>query len=92
MASYIFWVVDPKPRPGDIRYPELFGAHAMNFVRVQVHEAGAALSIIRNIYHSAPWALRLPDDNLDPDHEDDGPSLEDCVGKEYYKQMGLKPH
>lgn len=88
--TYSYPAGDPNPRPGELRYPELFGQ--IPFVRVQIHETGAALTHIRNLYHPGPWAPRLPDGDLDPDHGDDGPSLEDCVGRDYYKQMGLKPH
>lgn len=63
----------------------------MNYVRTQIHELGASLSLLRNAYHPGPWANRLPDNNLDPTHDDDGPSLEECVGRKYYEQMGLKP-
>jgi hypothetical protein len=90
--TYAYPSGDTRPRPGDLRYPELFGQLTMEFVRVQIHEAGAALSAIRNIYHPGPWARRLPDGGLDSDHQDDGPSLEDCVGRIYFQQMGLKPH
>jgi hypothetical protein len=81
-----------KPRPADRRYPELFGQTSMEYIRVQIHEMGAALSAIRNLYHPGPWPPRLPDGHLDPQHEDDGPSLEDCVGRHYFQQMGLTPH
>ena len=90
--TYSHPAADPTPRPGELRYPELFGQISMDYIRVQIHETGAALSLIRNAYHPGPWALRLPDGGLDPTHDDDGPSLEDCVGREYYKQLKLTPH
>jgi YD repeat-containing protein len=78
-------------RPGELRYPELFLAPGMVWGRVQVHELGAALTHIRNKYHPGPYAPRLPD-KLDPDHRDDGPSMEDCVGRKYYAAKGLTSH
>jgi hypothetical protein len=81
---------DPTPRPGEKRYPELFAQMTMIYVRVQIHETGAALTVIRDQYHPAPYAPL--DKNLDPEHGDDGPALEDCVGKTYYQQKGLTPH
>ncbi|HEY0765342.1 MAG TPA: PKD domain-containing protein, partial [Pyrinomonadaceae bacterium] len=89
--NYAYPDGDPKARPGELRYPELFGQTQMNYVRVQIHELGASLSAIRDIYHPAMWKRRLEDEGLDPDHDDDGPSLENCVGREYYKQMHLTP-
>ncbi|HZN09313.1 MAG TPA: hypothetical protein VFB65_21135 [Pyrinomonadaceae bacterium] len=89
--TYAYPKAGPGSRPGDRRYPELFKQITMDYVRVQVHETGAALSLIRNIYHPGPWASRLPDRELDPEHKDDGPALEDCVGRNYYSQMGLTP-
>jgi hypothetical protein len=80
-----------KTRPGEKRYPELFGLLTMDYIRVQIHELGASLSDIRNLYHPAMWRRRIDDNNLDPEHDDDGPSLEECVGSEYYKQLGLRP-
>jgi len=88
--TYSYPAGDLSARPGELRYPELFGQ--LLYVRVQIHETGAALSYIRDLYHPGPWAIRLNDGGLDPDHTDDGPSLEDCVGREYYKQMGLTAH
>jgi hypothetical protein len=81
-----------NPRPADRRYPELFGQASMDYIRVQIHETGASLSAIRDIYHPGPWKPRLDDGNLDPNHPDDGPALEDCVGRTYFQQLGLKPH
>jgi len=89
--NYAYPAGDPTLRPGEKRYPELFGLPMMNYVRVQIHELGGSLTALRNTYHPAMWPDRLPDDNLDPAHKDDGPSLENCVGREYYKQMGLTP-
>jgi len=89
--NYAYPKGDPSARAGDLRYPELFGAISMEYVRVQIHELGVSLSAIRDIYHPGPGIPILPND-LDPGHEDDGPALEDCVGKKYYQQMGLKPH
>ena len=96
-ASDPFWTYsypagDFSSRPGEKRYPELFNDISMTYVRVQIHETGAALSLLRNMYHPGPWPARLDDGGLDPTHDDDGPSLENCVGQEYYKQMGLTPH
>jgi hypothetical protein len=88
--TYSYPAGDSHPRPGELRYPELLGQ--LLYVRVQIHETGSALTHLRNLYHPGPWAPRLPDGGLDPDHSDDGPSLEDCVGRHYYKQMGLTPH
>ena len=90
--TYTYPQADPRPRAGDLRYPELFGQISMDYIRVQIHETGAALTHIRDKYHPGPWASRLPDGGLDPTHPDDGPALEDCVGRIYYKQMGLTPH
>lgn len=90
--TYSYPKADPSERAGEKRYPELFSAISMDYIRVQIHETGAALSAVRNIYHPGPWAPRLDDRNLDPGHPDDGPALEDCVGREYFKQMGLTPH
>jgi len=90
--NYAYPKAIAKPRPADRRYPELFGQMSMDYIRVQIHETGAALSAIRDIYHPAPWARRLKDGGLDPEHDDDGPSLEDCVGRIYFQQMGLTPH
>jgi hypothetical protein len=90
--TYAYPKADLTTRPGEQRYPELFGQRSMDYVRVQIHETGASLSAIRNIYHPGPWKPRLDDGGLDPNHDDDGPSLEDCVGRNYYQQMGLKPH
>jgi hypothetical protein len=89
--NYAYPAGDLRIRAGEKRYPELFGQGDMTYVRVQIHELGASLSAIRDIYHPAMWARRLPDENLDPDHRDDGPSLEECVGRYYYEQLGLTP-
>jgi len=89
--NYAYPAASFEARPGELRYPELFGDATMTYVRVQIHETAASLSAIRNLYHPGPWAPRLNDGGLDPDHQDDGPSLEDCVGRQYYKQMGLTP-
>jgi hypothetical protein len=88
--NYAYPKADPKPRPGELVYPELFSQISMDYVRVQIHELAVSLSAIRDIYHPAPWAL-LNDGGLDPKHGDDGPALEDCVGSTYYQQMGLTP-
>jgi hypothetical protein len=81
-----------KVRPAESRYPELFGAPGMDYVRIQLHETGAQLSTIRDRYHAGPWARPLPDGGLYPDgHPDDGPAMEDCVGKKYYENKGLTP-
>lgn len=87
--TYAYPKAGPAARAGEKRYPELYGPMSMDYVRVQIHEAGAALTLIRDMYHPAMW---MPFENkLDPDHPDDGPVLEDCVGENYYKQLGLTP-
>jgi hypothetical protein len=88
--TYAYPKAGPKTRPGEQVYPELFTQISMEYVRVQIHETGAALSAIRDIYHPAPWAPL--EQRLDPGHPDDGPALEDCVGRTYFQQMGLTPH
>ena len=88
--NYAYPQGDRRTRPGERRYPELFGAMSMDYIRVQIHETAVSLTGIRNIYHSGPWARTMPND-LDPTHDDDGPALEDCVGRKYYEQMGLTP-
>ena len=88
--NYAYPQGDRRTRPGERRYPELFGAMSMDYIRVQIHETAVSLTGIRNIYHSGPWAPTMPND-LDPTHDDDGPALEDCVGRKYYEQMGLTP-
>lgn len=88
--TYSYPKASPAARPGELRYPELFGRISMDYIRVQIHEGGAALSAIRNIYHPGPWAPL--ENDLAPQHPDDGPALEDCVGDFYYKQMGLTPN
>ena len=82
----------PALKPGEIRYPTLYLAPGMDWVRTQIHETGAALTILRNKYHPGPAATKLPDGGLDPDHEDDGPAMEDCVGRKVYERLGLKPN
>ncbi len=62
----------------------------MDWVRTQIHETGAALSYIRDRYYPGVWAP--PDgEGLDPDHGDDGPAMENCVGKKIYAKLGLTP-
>jgi hypothetical protein len=78
-------------RPSERRYPELFGDPSMLYIRVQIHELGVSLSAIRDIYHPGPGQPVLDDRGLDPGHGDDGPALEDCVGRKYYAQMSLTP-
>jgi hypothetical protein len=68
-------------RPSERRYPELFGDPSMLYIRVQIHELGVSLSAIRDIYHPGPGQPVLDDRGLDPGHGDDGPALEDCVGR-----------
>ena len=80
---------EPELRPGEKRYPDLYLAKGMDWFRTQIHEAGAALTAIRNRYYPGRYPARLPDDGLDPSHPDDGPSLEDCVGKKVYAKLGL---
>jgi YD repeat-containing protein len=90
--NYAYPNGDPTPRPGELRYPELFGQMTMIYVRVQIHETGAALSAIRDMYHPSPGKVTLSDGGLyKGTHGDDGPALEDCVGHTYYEQMGLTP-
>jgi hypothetical protein len=83
-------------RPGEIRYPELYKSDEMAYFRVQIHELGAALTDIRNKYYPAqpPMTDYKPLDNhglYSDGHEDDGPAMEDCVGRNYYKMNGLTP-
>ena len=90
--NYAYPAGDPTARPGELRYPELFGDMTMTYVRVQIHETGASLSAIRDMYYASPGVQFLSDGGLYPSqHEDDGPALEDCVGRTYYKQLGLTP-
>ena len=77
----------PELRPGEVRYPELYLDPDMRFVRTQIHETGAALTFIRNKYHPGLPPIR---NTLDPGHGDDGPALEDCIGRRYYARMGLR--
>ncbi len=69
----------------------------MTYVRVQIHELGAALTLIRDAYYPvvppmAPYPDRLDDHRLYRNrHDDDGPAMEDCVGRKYYNLTGLKP-
>jgi len=80
-----------KVRPAERRYPELFAAPGMDYVRVQLHEAGSALTTIQNRYHPAKRD-RPSDGGLYPEgHNDDGPAMEDCVGRKYYQSKGLQP-
>lgn len=77
-------------RPAEVRYPELFLANGMDYVRIQLHESGAALGFIRNKYSLT--GLPPFDGGLYRDgHDDEGPAMEDCVGRKYYEVMGLKP-
>lgn len=90
--NYAYPAGDLKARPAELRYPELFARPEMTYVRVQIHELGASLSAIRDMYYVAPGKEILSDGGLYKGrHEDDGPALEDCVGRNYYKQMGLTP-
>jgi len=79
-----------KPRPAETRYPELFGAPGMDFVRIQLHEAGSALTTIQNGYHPGPRERPSDGGLYSPQHPDDGPAMEDCVGRKYYESKGLK--
>jgi hypothetical protein len=82
----------PSLRPGEMRYPSLYlTTPGMDWVRTQIHETGAALTHIRDRYYPGPWAV--PDrEGLDPRHPDDGPAMENCVGKKIYQRLGLKPN
>lgn len=78
-------------RPSEKRYPELYLANGMDYVRIQLHESGAALGHIQQRFYPL---TRLPphDGDLHPKgHRDDGPAMEDCVGRKYYQAKGLKP-
>jgi YD repeat-containing protein len=78
-------------RPAEKRYPDLYLARGMDYIRTQFHETGAALSMIRSRYYPRPYAP-LPDNGLyKGGHEDDGPAMEDCVGRHYYAAKGLTP-
>ncbi len=87
---------DEYGRPAETRYPELFRGMTSH-ERVQIHELGAALTLIRNVYYAPPAVLvngyePLSDDGLYPHgHPDDGPAMEDCVGRNYYSRTGLTP-
>lgn len=87
---------DTYGRPAEERYPELY-RNLSGFRRVQIHELGAALSLIRNEYYpvvppQAPYPDRLNHNNLyKKPHNDDGPAMEDCVGRKYFNLTGLKP-
>ena len=76
--------------PGIKRFPELYKARP--YLWNQLHELGASLSRIRNAYYVVPPMVDpgpLPDNGLNPGHPDDGPAMEDCVGRRYYNQTGL---
>ena len=88
--NYAYPLGDSSIRPGEKRYPELYGQAEMTYVRTQIHETSISLSAIADMYHPGP-GKQILDKNLDPEHPDDGPVLEDCVGSIYYKQMGLTP-
>jgi hypothetical protein len=78
-------------RPGEKRYPELFLASGLDYVRIQLHESGTAIGNLRRRYHPGPWA-NPSDRGLYPGgHDDIGPAMEDCVGRKYYGEKGLKP-
>jgi hypothetical protein len=85
-------------RPGENRYPELYRSYDQEYFRVQIHELGAALTRIRNQYYPPegpmlPYPAHLNDNGLYKNgHDDDGPAMEDCVGRSYYKMNGLTPH
>jgi hypothetical protein len=87
---------DTYGRPGEARYPELYRNTGMTYFRTQIHELGAALSLIRDKYYPPPPPLvnyeRLDDHGLYKDgHGDDGPAMEDCIGRKYFNLNGLKP-
>jgi hypothetical protein len=82
-------------RPAEVRYPELY-LNISFAERVQIHELGVALSAIRNRDFAPPVPyLKFPDlddNDLYPHgHDDDGPALEDCVGRKYFSALGFKP-
>ena len=93
-------------QPGEIRYKKLWVDGGFRFVRTQIHELGAALGtgpITRTLpngerltlggiewtYHGGDYTV--PPNDLDPTHPDNGPALEDCVGREVYKMTGDTP-
>ena len=86
-------------RPGEDRYPDLYKNDS--YFRVQVHELGAALTNIRNKYYPAGPPMPgdyepRPDGGLSKlypggSHSDEGPAMEDCVGRKYYQMNGLTP-
>ena len=87
---------DTYGRPAETRYPELYRTLS-TYGRVQIHELGAALTFIRDAYYPArpplaPYPERLNDNGLYPNgHGDDGPAMEDCVGRKYFNLKGLTP-
>ena len=86
---------DTYGRPAEARYPELY-RNLSSYGRVQIHELGAALTLIRNAFYPARPPLApyepLKDNGLYPDgHPDDGPAMEDCVGRKYFNLKGLTP-
>jgi hypothetical protein len=81
---------DLQIRPGEKRYPELYLASGLDYVRIQLHETGSAINTISSHYHPGPY-INPSDNGLYPNgHRDVGPAMEDCVGRNYYKQKGLK--
>jgi YD repeat-containing protein len=87
---------DRYGRPAEARYPELY-RNLISYVRVQFHELGAALTLIRDKYFpvvppQAPYPERLNHNNLyKTPHGDDGPAMEDCIGRKYFNLAGLQP-
>lgn len=81
--------------PGESRYPELYRTDPL--LRTQIHELGAALTEIRDKYY--PWIAPekastkpLKDGGLyGGKHDDDGPAMEDCVGRHYFEASKLTP-
>jgi hypothetical protein len=68
----------------------------MTFFRAQIHELGAALTLIRDKYYPPQPPLvaykPLKDNGLYKNgHSDDGPAMEDCIGRKYFNLSGLKP-
>ena len=80
----------PAIRPGERRYPQLW-VGGLRFVRTQIHELGASLTLITAKDYPTAREAHLMPNNLDPQHPDNGPLLEDCVGKKIYTKYGLTP-
>jgi hypothetical protein len=75
------------PDTSQVVYPELYGA--LPFFKTQIHELGGALGLITKMYY--PSDYRLFNNRLAPNHQDNGPAFEDCVGRRVYQSLGLTP-